>query len=112
MTTITYEDFERVNLRSGTIVRVEGFSRAKKPAFKVWADFGPEIGVLQTSAQVTVNYTPETLLGCQIVGCVNLGEKNVAGFTSQFLLVGFADGNGAIYLIAVDSKVPNGQKMY
>ena len=61
MTTITYEEFERVNLRSGTIVKVEEFPRAKKPAFKVWADFGPEVGVLQTSAQVTVHYTPESI---------------------------------------------------
>lgn len=111
MNTITYEEFERVNLRSGTIVKVEEFSRAKKPAFKVWADFGPEIGVLQTSAQVTVHYTPELLLGKQIVGCINLGEKNIAGFVSQFLLVGFADESGAICLMTVDPKVPNGQKM-
>ncbi len=86
MTTITYEEFERVNLRSGTIVKVEEFPRAKKPAFKVWADFGPEIGVLQTSAQVTVHYTPETLLGRQIVGCVNLGEKNMRALPLSFCL--------------------------
>lgn len=111
MTSIRYEAFERVNLRSATITKVEAFPRAKKPAFKVWADFGPAIGVLQTSAQVTAHYTPETLLGRQVVGCVNLGEKNIAGFTSQFLLVGFADENGAICLITVDPRVPNGQKM-
>lgn len=111
MTIITYEDFERVNLRSGTIVKVEEFPRAKKPAFKVWADFGPEIGILQTSAQVTVHYTKETLIGRQIVGCVNLGEKNIAGFLSQFLLVGFPDENGGICLITVDPKAPNGAKM-
>jgi tRNA-binding protein len=111
MTTITYAEFEAVNLRSGTIVKVEKFPRAKKPAFKVWANFGPDIGVLQTSAQVTAHYTPETLLGRQIVGCVNLAEKNIAGFTSSFLLVGFGDTSGAICLITVDPKVPNGQKM-
>jgi tRNA-binding protein len=111
MSSISYQEFERVNLRSGTIIKVEEFPRAKKPAFKVWADFGTEIGVLQTSAQVTVRYTPQTLLGRQIVGCVNLGEKNIAGFTSQFLLVGFSDENDAICLISVDPKVPNGQKM-
>ena len=111
MTTITYEEFERVELRSGTVTKVDEFPRAKKPAFKVWADFGPEIGVLQTSAQVTMHYTPETLLGRQIVGCVNLGEKNIAGFKSQFLLVGFSDEDGAICLITTDPKVPNGQKM-
>lgn len=111
MTTITYEEFDRVNLRSGTIVKVEDFPRAKKPAYKVWADFGDGIGVLQTSAQVTKHYTPEGLVGKGIVGCVNLGEKNIAGFTSQFLLVGFADSNGDICLITVNPSVPNGQKM-
>ena len=112
MTTITYDESERVDLRSGTIVKVEEFPRAKKPVFKVWADFGPEIGILQTSAQVTVHYTPETLLGRAIVGCVNLGEKNIAGFLSQFLLVGFSDESGAICLASVDPKAPNGQKLH
>ena len=112
MTTITYDEFDRVDLRSGTVVKAEEFPRAKKPAYKVWADFGPEIGVLQTSAQITVHYTPESLVGRQIVGCVNLGEKNIAGFTSQFLLVGFADSSGAICLITADPKVPNGEKMH
>lgn len=109
--TLAYEDFERVNLRSGTIVKVEEFPRAKKPAFKVWADFGPDLGVLQTSAQVTVHYTPDSLMGRQVVGCVNLGEKNIAGFLSQFLLLGFADEAGAICLITPDPHVPNGQKL-
>lgn len=110
--TISYEDFERVDLRSGTIVKVEEFSRAKKPAYKVWVDFGAELGVLQTSAQITVHYTPELLVGKMVVGCVNLGEKNIAGFTSQFLLVGFSDQNGAISLATIDPCVPNGMKMH
>ncbi len=109
--TINYGDFEKVDLRSGTVVKVEEFARAKKPAYKVWADFGPEIGILQTSAQVTVHYTLESLMGRSIVGCVNLGEKNIAGFPSQFLLVGFADDNGAICLVTVDPKAPNGRKL-
>jgi len=112
MSAITYDDFERVDFRSGTIIKVEEFPRAKKPAFKVWADFGPEIGVLQTSAQVTVHYTPETLVGRAIVGCINLGEKNIAGFLSQFLLVGFSDESGAICLVTFDPKAPNGQKLH
>jgi tRNA-binding protein len=112
MKNITYEEFDRVNLCSGTITKVEEFPRAKKPAFKVWADFGPEIGILQTSAQVTKHYTEESLVGRQIVGCTNLGEKNIAGFVSQFLLVGFSDRDGGICLITVDPKVPNGQKMH
>ena len=111
MKNITYEEFEKVNLCSGTIIKAEEFARAKKPAFKVWVDFGSEIGILQTSAQVTKYYTIETLVGRQVVGCVNLGEKNIDGFLSQFLLVGFADVNGGICLITVDPKVHNGQKM-
>jgi tRNA-binding protein len=112
MMNISYDEFEKVQLRSGTVVKVEEFPRAKKPAFKVWVDFGPEIGVLQTSAQVTKHYTPETLVGRSVVGCVNLGEKNIAGFVSQFLLVGFSDENGDICLIKVDPRVPNGQKLH
>lgn len=112
MTLIAYEEFEKVDLRSGTIIKVEEFPKAKKPAYKIWADFGPEIGVLQTSAQVTAHYTPENLNGRQIVGCVNLGEKDITGFKSQFLLVGFSDEKGGVCLITVDLKVPNGQKMH
>lgn len=110
--TISYEEFEKVDLRSGTIVKVEEFLRAKKSAYKVWVDFGADIGVLQTSAQITVHYTPESLVGKMVVGCVNLGEKNIAGFTSQFLLVGFSDQNGAICLTSIESQVPNGMKMH
>lgn len=109
---ISYDDFTKVDLRSGTIVKVEEFPRAQKPAYKVWVDFGEEIGVLQTSAQVTVHYTPETLIGRSVVGCVNLGEKNIAGFTSQFLLVGFSDPDGAICLVTTSPEVPNGQKLH
>ena len=111
MALIAYENFEAVDIRSGTIVKAEEFPRAKKPAFKVWADFGPEIGVLQTSAQITIHYTPDSLIGRSIVGCVNLGEKNIAGFFSQFLLLGCADDQGAICLLTVNPKVPNGKKM-
>lgn len=112
MSQITYEEFERVDLRSGTIIKAELFTKAKKPAFKVWVDFGPEIGILQTSAQVTVHYVPETLIGRSVMGCINLGEKNIAGFISQFLLVGFSDDQGGICLATMDPKVPNGRKLH
>lgn len=112
MATISYEDFERVDLRAGVIIKSEAFPRAKKPAFKVWADFGSELGVLQTSAQITVHYDPEQLIGKKIIGCVNLGEKNIAGFVSQFLLVGFSDEMGNILLAAADPQVPNGEKLH
>ncbi len=110
--TIAYADFEKIDLRSGTITKIELFPRAKKPAYKVWVDFGNEIGVKQTSAQVTKHYTPESLVGKQVVGCVNLGEKNIAGFTSQFLLVGFPDNNDDVCLVTVDPNVPNGKKLF
>src|ERR1043166_2618703 len=109
---ISFADFEKVDLRSGTVIKVEEFPRAKKPAYKIWVDFGPHIGVKQTSAQVTAHYTPEMLIGRSVVGCVNLEEKNIAGFISQFLLVGFKDEEGKICLITVDPKVPNGEKMH
>jgi tRNA-binding protein len=109
---ITYDDFEKVDLRSGTVIKVEPFERVKKPAYKVWVNFGNDVGVLQTSAQITVHYTPESLIGKTVVGCINLGEKNIAGFISQFLLVGFSDINGAISLITTDCQVPNGQKLH
>ncbi|STX28897.1 chaperonin CsaA [Legionella beliardensis] len=109
---ITYDEFEKIDLRSGTIIKAEQFLRAKKPAYKVWVDFGPTFGILQTSAQITIHYTPKSLVGRKVIGCVNLGEKNIAGFTSQFLLVGFSDENGAICLATTEAKVPNGQKLH
>lgn len=112
MNIISYEDFAKVELRSGTIVKAEEFPRANKPAYKVWVDFGPEIGIKQTSAQITVHYTLESLIGKQVAGCVNLGARNIAGFTSEFLLVGFPDADGSVCLIAADPNVPNGQKLF
>ena len=109
---IAFEDFEKVEIRSGTIVKAETFPKARKPAYKIWVDFGPELGVKQTSAQVTIHYTPETLVGRQVAGVVNLGTRNIAGFESQFLLVGFPDGDGAVCLITADPKVPNGRKLF
>jgi tRNA-binding protein len=112
MTQISYEDFSKVDIRSGTVVKAEEFLKARKPAYKIWVDFGAELGVRQTSAQVTVNYRPESLIGKQVVGVVNLGTKNIAGFESQFLIVGFEDEQGAISLLTSDLKVPNGKKMH
>lgn len=112
MSFITYEEFDHVDLRAGTFIKAEPFPKAKKVAFKIWGNFGSEIGILQTSAQVTPHCTLESLIGKRIVGCINLGEKNIAGFKSQFLLVGFSDTNGDIYLITADENVPNGQKLH
>ena len=110
--TITYDDFAKVELRSGTITKAEVFPKAHKPAYKVWVDFGPEFGVKQTSAQITSHYILESLIGKQVVGCINLGSKNIGGFTSEFLLVGFADKEGCICLANIDFPVANGQKLH
>lgn len=110
--TLSYNDFSKIDICSGTVIKAEPFTRAIKPAYKVWVDFGPKLGVLQTSAQVTVHYTPESLIGRQVLGVVNLGKKNIAGFESQFLMVGCEDPQGAICLATLDPKVPNGKKLY
>lgn len=110
--TITYEDFAKVDLRMGTVVKAEAFPKAKKPAFKVWVDFGPELGVKQTSAQITVHYNTEELVGRKVIGCVNLGTRNIAGFESEFLLTGFPDENGAVCLATVDPAAPDGGKLF
>jgi tRNA-binding protein len=112
MPTISYEEFAGVEILSGTIIKVEAFPKARKPAYKIWVDFGPERSILQTSAQVTVNYQPDSLLGMQVLGCVNLGNKNIGGFESQFLILGFNDSEGAICLATTASRVPNGQKLH
>jgi len=110
--TLSYEDFAKVDIRSGTIIKAEPFPRAQKPAYKVWADFGPEFGILQTSAQVTTHYTLESLVGRQVLGVVNLGAKNIAGFESQFLMVGCPDLQGAVCLATLDPRVENGKKLF
>ena len=111
MDTISYDDFTKVDLRSGTIIKVEEFLRAKKPAYKVWVDFGQTIGIKQTSAQITVHYTLQNLIGKSVIGCINLGQKNIGGFISEFLLVGFVDDIDAISLATIDLPVSNGQKL-
>jgi tRNA-binding protein len=106
---ITYEDFSKIDLRSGTIVKVEIFDPSTNSAYKIWADFGYEVGVIQTAAKITENYTLESLIGKRIVGCVNLKEKNIFGFISQFLLIGFSDKAGAISLVTIDGKILDGE---
>ena len=110
MEEISWSDFERVELRAGTILEVLDFPEAKKPAFKIRVDFG-EFGVRMSSAQVTVNYAKEDLVGRQIVGVVNFPRKQIGKFMSDFLVTGFADEHGAIVLTMLERMVPNGSKM-
>lgn len=110
MEPITWHDFEKVELRVGTILQVEDFPKARKPAYKVKVNFGP-FGIRWSSAQITKHYTKEELVGRQIIGVVNFPEKQIANFMSQFLVTGFADDNGDIVLAAVEKPVPNGSKL-
>jgi tRNA-binding protein len=111
MTEITWEDFEKVQMLAGTVVRVEAFPEARKPAWKLWVDFGPEIGELKSSAQITAHYRPEDLLGKQIVGVVNFPPKRIGPVVSQFLLTGFRDAGGNIVIAMPERPVPNGAKI-
>lgn len=110
METINWHEFEKVELRAGTILEVADFPQARKPAYKVKVDFGP-LGIRWTSAQITKHYTREELPGRQIIAVVNFPEKQIANFMSQFLLTGFADENGDIVLASIEKPVPNGSKL-
>lgn len=110
MEEITWNDFEKVELRAGTILEVFDFPEAKKPAYKLKVDFG-EFGVKTSSAQITKLYTKEELFGKQIIGVVNFPKKQIGKFMSEFLVTGFADENGDIVLSTVQGKVPNGSKL-
>jgi tRNA-binding protein len=110
MEEINWNDFEKVELRAGTILEVSDYPEARKPAYKVKVDFG-ELGIKMSSAQITKLYTKEELVGQQIVGVVNFPEKQIGKFMSEFLVTGFADANGDIVLTTLNGKVPNGSKM-
>ncbi len=109
---IAFEDFLRVDIRAGTILRAEPFPEARKPALKLWIDFGPEIGEKKTSAQITAHYTPEALIGRQVMAVVNFPPRQIGPVMSEVLTLGCADDAGAIVLLAPDRTVPNGARMH
>ena len=111
MKIITRDEFASVELRVGKVLKVEDFPEARKPAYKIWADFGPEIGEKKTSVQITELYQPEDLVGRQIIGVVNFPAKQVGPFRSEFLLTGFADAAGAVVIAVPERSVPNGAKL-
>lgn len=111
MAEISYADFERVDIRVGTVVEVREFPEARKPAYILLIDFGPEIGIKKSSAQITVHYAPETLVGRQVLGVVNFPPRQIGPVRSEVLTLGFEDEAGAIVLAGVDRGVPNGKKL-
>jgi tRNA-binding protein len=112
MDQIAIADFDKVDIRVGTVVDASPFPEAKKPAIKLWVDFGAPLGVRQSSAQLTVHYTPDRLIGRQVVAVVNFPPRRIAGFESQILVLGVPDENGAVVLLRPDIKVPDGGKMF
>ncbi len=111
MAEITFDDFLAVDIRAGRIVRAEPFPEARKPAIKLWIDFGPEIGERKSSAQITVHYTPETLVGTMVMGVVNFPPRQIGPFMSEVLVLGYEDAEGAIVLARPDKEVPVGARM-
>lgn len=109
---ITLEDFNKIDLRAGTILRAESFPEAKKPAFQLWVDLGPELGVRKSSAQLTDLYTPATLVGRQEVCVVNFPPRQIANFISEVLVTGFPDELKRVVLCSVDKTVPNGARLF
>ena len=112
MTTIAYDDFAKVEIRVGTIVGAEPFPEARKPAIKLRVDFGAEIGVRKSSAQIAVHSQPEALIGKQVAAVVNFPPRQIGPFMSEVLVLGFPDANGAVVLFSPDLKVPDGGKLF
>ncbi len=108
---ITWQEFQNVDLRAGTITSVDDFAEARKPAYKITVDFGTEIGVRRASAQITANYTKKELVGRQVIGVVNFPPKQIGPFMSEFLVVGFYRDDESVILAVPDKSIPNGAKL-
>lgn len=112
MPEISYDDFTRVDIRIGTVVEARPFPEARKPAYILMIDFGPEIGIKKSSAQITVHYDPQSLVGRQVMGVVNFPPRQIGPFMSEVLTLGFPDHEGDVVLVAIERPVPNGGRMY
>jgi tRNA-binding protein len=110
--TISYDDFLKVDIRIGTVIEARPFPEARKPAFILVIDFGPEVGIKTSSAQITVHYTTEQLVGRQVLGVCNFPPRQIGPFMSEVLTLGFMDDNGAVVLANTDVQVPNGQRLH
>lgn len=111
MNQISWQDFENVELRAGTVVQAEPFPEARKPAYKLTVDFGPEIGIRRSSVQITVHYQPDELVGRQVLGVVNFPPKRIGPFVSECLICGFYREDGSVVLAVPDKAVLNGAKL-
>ena len=111
MTEITFDEFLKVDIRVGEVVRAEPFPEARKPAIKLWINFGSEIGEKRSSAQITAHYTPESMIGKQVIGVVNFPPRQIGKFMSEVLVLGLADEQGGVVLIGPDQNVENGERM-
>lgn len=109
---ITFDDFARVDIRTGTVIRAEPYPEARVPAIKLWIDFGPQIGERRSSAQITRHYDPAALVGRQVLAVVNFPPRQIGRFLSEVLVLGLPDAQGQVVLIGPDSPVPNGERMY
>lgn len=109
---ISYEDFSKIDIRVGTIITVEEFPQARKPAYKLNIDFGNEIGIKKSSAQITEHYTKDSLIGIQVLAVVNFAPKQIGTFISEVLTLGVYDKDNKVVLIKPESKVPNGNKLF
>jgi tRNA-binding protein len=110
--TISYDDFQKVDIRIGTIKEVHDFPEARKPAFKLAIDFGPEIGLKKSSAQIVKHYTKESLIGKKVCGVVNFAPRQIGPFMSEVLTLGFPDENGEVVLAVPDKLVPDGGRLF
>ena len=110
--TIEYRDFEKIDVRVGTIINAKPFPEARHPAFQLWVDFGDILGIKKTSAQVTKHYTLDSLKGRQIAAVVNFPPKQIGKFMSEILVLGFPDETGEVVLVSIDQNVPNGGKLF
>jgi len=111
-TAATIEDFDRLDIRAGTIVDAQPFPEARKPSIRLWVDFGGTIGVKRSAAQITVHYAPDRLIGRQVMAVVNFPPRRIAGFESEVLVLGVPDESGAVVLLKPDLQVPNGGRMF